>query len=274
VSHPDRSGALGSAVSFRDLTLGYGRRPAVHHLDGAVQRGELLALVGPNGAGKSTLLKGIVGQSRVLGGSVDLHGRKVRDVAYLPQRAEIDQDFPIGVQDFVATGAWRRLGAWRREDSAENRRVERALDAVALRGFETRPLATLSGGQLQRALFARTIVQDTELILLDEPFAAIDERTTSDLLAIIASWRGEGRTVIAALHDLAHVRSAFTHALVLAREPIAWGTVAAVLTPANLDRSRRLVEAWSAARDVCGHSEGGSAGEPDREGAKRRAGRL
>lgn len=243
-----------AAITFQDLTLGYDLRPAVHHLHGEVGEGDHLALVGPNGAGKSTLLKGIVGQASVLDGSFSLQAGEVRDIAYLPQRAEIDATFPITVGDFVSMGSWRRKGWWGRIDTAETGRVRRAIEAVALRGFEGRPIGTLSGGQLQRALFARTIVQDARLILLDEPFAAVDERTTADLLDVVARWRTEGRTVIAALHDLGQVRRAFAKTLILAREPIAWGETSAVLTAANLERSRRLVEAWSERSEVCGHS--------------------
>lgn len=245
------SRASGAALVFRDLTLGYGQRPAVHHLAGAVPEGDLLAVVGPNGAGKSSLLKGIVGQVDVLGGSLDRCGRSVAEIGYLPQRAEIDTAFPISVLDFVATGAWRRVGAFRRIRGPELSRIETALGRVSLTGFEARPIGTLSGGQLQRALFARTIVQDSRLILLDEPFAAIDERTTGDLVEVVAGWHAEGRTVLAALHDHELVRRRFPSALFLAREPIAWGAPPSVLTPQNLARSRRLTEAWSAQGEIC-----------------------
>ena len=257
------------SLSFRNLTLGYGHRPAVHHLDGCVGRGDLLAVVGPNGAGKSTLMKGIVGRADILAGSIDRHGQAVRDVAFLPQRAEIDQTFPINVLDFVATGTWRRLGAWGRAAAADNEAITRALSAVSLEGAERQPIGTLSGGQMQRALFARTIVQDSNLILLDEPFAAIDERTTADLLAIIVQWHREGRTVLAALHDLGQVRATFPLTLVLAREPIAWGPTEAVLTPSNMTRGRMLVESWSAAREVGGQAGSYGPPPPNADRAKR-----
>ncbi len=236
--------APGPAVAFRDATLGYDRRPSVRNVTGTVQEGDLLALVGPNGAGKSTLLKGIVGQVSCLGGSIDLGARSVADIAYLPQRAEIDTAFPIGVQDFVAIGSWRRVGAWRRAGSGEARRVAEALASVSLAGFENRPIGTLSGGEMQRALFARTIVQDSRLILLDEPFAAVDGRTTADLLEVVARWHREGRTVIAALHDLSQVRALFPRTLLLAREPVAWGPTGTVLSPDTLRKSRELADAW------------------------------
>jgi zinc/manganese transport system ATP-binding protein len=118
------------------------------------------------------------------------------------------------------------------------------LAAVGLTGLEQRPIGTLSAGQLQRALFARVLLQDAQLILLDEPFNAIDARTTLDLLSILRGWHEEGRTVIAVLHDLEQVRAHFGNALLLARQCIACGTTAAVLTPDNLARARRMAEHW------------------------------
>ncbi|WP_132253575.1 metal ABC transporter ATP-binding protein [Methylobacterium segetis] len=235
------------AIAFDGLTLGYDRHPAVHHLDGAIPRGDLLALVGPNGAGKSTLLKGIAGEI----GSLD--GRIERDrgaIAYLPQADEIDRSFPLSVLDLAYMGLWRRLGPWA---SLRRHRGEAlaALAAVGLDGFEARAIGTLSGGQFQRALFARLILQDAAIILLDEPFTGIDARTTDDLVGLIRLWHGQGRTIVAALHDLAQVRAHFPTTLLLAREPVAWGPTAAVLTPAHLARATRLSEAWDENAAIC-----------------------
>ncbi|GAB6841982.1 zinc/manganese transport system ATP-binding protein [Methylorubrum rhodinum] len=238
-----------SAIRFRGLTLGYDRHPAVHHLDGTVASGDLLALVGPNGAGKSTLLKGIVGEVGVLDGAIET-GTKA--IAYLPQAAEIDRSFPVSVLDLAAMGLWRPFGAW--ASLARHRpKLLDALAAVGLTGFEDRPIGTLSGGQFQRALFARLILQDARLILLDEPFTGIDERTTADLIALIRGWHREGRTVVAALHDLHQVRAHFPSTLVLARRPIAWGPTADVLTPPVLARALALSEAWDEAAAICRH---------------------
>jgi zinc/manganese transport system ATP-binding protein len=243
--------ARAGAIRFQGLTLGYDRHPAVHHLDGTIAPGDLLAVVGPNGAGKSTLLKGIVGEIRPLDGSVEA-GPRSGALAYLPQAAEIDRSFPLSVLDLVAMGLWRPLGAWRSLIRQRSRLVE-ALAAVGLNGFEDRPIGTLSGGQFQRALFARLILQDARIILLDEPFTGIDERTTADLLTLIRGWHREGRTVVAALHDLAQVRAHFASTLVLARRPIAWGPTREVLTPPVLARALRLSEAWDEAAAICRH---------------------
>jgi zinc/manganese transport system ATP-binding protein len=208
-------------LRFHDLTLGYDRHPAVHHLDGTLPDGALLALLGPNGGGKSTLLKGIVGELRPLGGRIELAGVERRRIAYLPQQGQIDRGFPIRVGDLVALGLWHRTGAFRGLGPAEGRALAEALAAVGLTGFAGRTIGSLSGGQLQRALVARVLLQDSPLILLDEPFTAIDARTTVDLIALVRRWHGEAHTVVAILHDLDLARAHFPQALLLAREPVA-----------------------------------------------------
>ena len=221
-------------LAFHDLTLGYDRRPALGPVGGVVNRGDLLALVGPNGSGKSTLLKGIVGEAEILGGRLELAGIAPAEIAYLPQVSGIDRDFPIGLSDFVSFGAWGRRGAWGGFGRGERRRVADAIARVALNGLERRPIGALSGGQMQRALFARVILQDAPLILLDEPLTGIDEPTGRDLLEVIAGWGREGRTVLAALHDLRHVRAVFTRTLLLGRDRAVSGATASVLSSAEL----------------------------------------
>jgi zinc/manganese transport system ATP-binding protein len=240
-----------SAIRFHDVTLGYDRRPAVHHLAGAIEAGSLTAVVGPNGAGKSTLLKGVAGALAPLSGRIELSaGRRTR-VAYLPQAAELDRSFPLSVYDLVAMGLWSRAGLFGGIGRAERAKVEEALAAVGLAGFERRPIATLSGGQMQRALFARLLLQDAAVILLDEPFTAIDAKTSADLLDLVRRWHSEARTVVAVLHDLDVVRRVFPETLLIGREPIAWGETGRVLSPENLLRARRMVEAHDPAAAAC-----------------------
>jgi zinc/manganese transport system ATP-binding protein len=244
---------MAAVLRLRDVTLGYERHPAVHHLSGAIEVGGLTAIVGPNGAGKSTLCKGIAGLLKPLAGRIERHGLLPAEIAYLPQSAEIDRSFPISVFDMVATGLWRRaglLGGIRRADHAE---IESAIAAVGLTGFEARPIGSLSGGQMQRALFARLLLQDAKLILLDEPFTAIDAKTAEDLFAIVQRWPGEGRAVVAVLHDLELVRRGFPQTLLLAREPVGWGPTAGVLTAENLLKARRMCEAFDEQAGACDH---------------------
>jgi zinc/manganese transport system ATP-binding protein len=240
-----------AALTFRDLTLGYGRHPAVHHLDGTVEEGSLTALVGPNGAGKSTLFKGVIGTLKPLAGTIERKGFAIRDIAYLPQVAEIDRSFPINLYDMVAMGLWRTkgwFGGIRRKDQAV---IEAGIAAVGLTGFEQRAIGTLSGGQMQRMLFARLLVQDARFIVLDEPFSAIDTRTVADLMALVRQWHRERRTVIAAMHDIELVRANFPRTLLLARELVAWGATREVLTPDNLDTARRMCEAFDDGAEAC-----------------------
>ncbi|MBX9775359.1 MAG: ABC transporter ATP-binding protein [Xanthobacteraceae bacterium] len=233
-----------AALRFNNLTLGYDRHPAVHHLNGAVDTGALMAVVGPNGAGKSTLFKGIVGMIKPLAGRIDREGLAARDIAYLPQAAEIDRSFPINVFDMVAMGLWHHTGLFGGIDKTARRRIDDAIAAVGLTGFEDRAIGTLSGGQMQRMLFARLLLQDARVIVLDEPFNAVDAKTSADLFDLVRRWHGEKRTVLTALHDIDFVRANFPETLLLAREPVAWGNTTTVLTPENLLTARRMCEAF------------------------------
>ncbi len=249
--HPPGEAAMSEpAIRFKDVTLGYDRHPAVHHLNGDVERGALLAICGPNGAGKSTLLKGIAGLLSPLSGRIEL-GVTPREIAFLPQAAEIDKSFPITVFELVAMGLWRRRGPFGKITTSDAAAVATAMTAVGLDGFEARQIATLSGGQLQRMLFARLLMQDAALILLDEPFAAVDARTVSDLLGLVARWQEEKRTVLVVSHDLDLVRAHFPQALLLAREVIASGKTASVLTAENLHKARAMAQAFDTHARAC-----------------------
>lgn len=246
--------AANAAVRFEDLTLGYEAHPAVHHLRGTIQPGTLLAIVGPNGAGKSTLLKAICGALRPLSGQIVLDGVRRNRIAYLPQQSEIDRSFPISVYDMVALGLWSRVGAFGTFGHDEHGRIKRALSAVGLEGFDKRSLDTLSGGQMQRVLFARLLLQDAPLILLDEPFSSIDSKTAADLMALVERWHGEKRTVVAVLHDMDQVRTHFPETMLLAREVIAWGPTTECLSAQNLLRARAMTEAWDEHAEECRRS--------------------
>jgi zinc/manganese transport system ATP-binding protein len=239
------SASFEGAVILRDVTLAYDGYPAVHRVNGSFARGSLTAIVGPNGSGKTTLLKGIVGLLQPADGRIERAPFGRGGIAYLPQNAEIEDRFPISVIDTVLLGHWRRIG-WARAVTRQLREAAQdAVAAVGLEGLERRPIGTLSAGQLQRVLFARLIVQDAELILLDEPLSGVDWRTAEDLLRLITGWHREGRTVAAVLHDLDQVGAYFPETMLLARECVAWGPTREVLMPPNLRRARQM-ETWSA----------------------------
>ena len=236
-------------ITLRDVTLTYDRHPAVHHISGRFAPGSLTAIVGPNGAGKTTLLRALAGLHAVASGRIEGVGQGW--VALLPQGTSLDRTFPIGCLDVVALGLWRERGAFRPIGGADLARAEAALDAVGLHGFERRPLDTLSAGQFQRLLFARLVVQDAPVLLLDEPFNAVDGRTEEDLIALVEAWHAAGRTVILVSHDLDMVRERCPETLLLARHVLAWGPTADVLQPGAMRHARLKAEAWAETAPAC-----------------------
>lgn len=236
-------------IKLRDLTVGYDRHPAVHHLSLDIPRSSLVAIAGPNGAGKSTLIKCIAGLLAPMSGSID--GTQKLRLAYLPQVHETDRGFPITVLDTVSLGLWHELGAFRGLLPRHRGQIAAALGTVGLEGYENRPIATLSGGQFQRALFARMILQDADLLLLDEPFSSIDTASAEILLHLTQHWQRKGKTVLVVLHDHAQIKAYFPVCLLLARELIAYGNPVEALSPENLQRAQSSRLAFDEAADPC-----------------------
>jgi len=215
------------SVLLREVTVRYGRRVALEAVSGEFASGSLTAVIGANGAGKSTLLAAIAGVVRLADGAVECAAR--RRLAYLPQLSAIDRDYPLSVAELIALGGWREIGAFRAPRSTLRQRIGAAAETVGLSGRLERSIGEISVGEFQRALFARLILQDATVILLDEPLAAVDAQTMSVLLDQITRWHEDGRTVIAVLHDLDLVQARFPSTLVLARRCLAWGPTEAAL---------------------------------------------
>jgi zinc/manganese transport system ATP-binding protein len=237
-------------VRLDNLTVSYRRHPALHHVSGEFAVGSLTAVMGPNGSGKSTLLKSIIGLLPVDSGHIEVSAPRLR-IAYLPQLAEMDKSFPLDVGDCVSLGCWPKQGAWGRVAPVEQQAIDDALCAVGLEGFESRPISSLSTGQLQRVLFARLLLQDADLILLDEPFNAMDSKTTTALLGLVSLWHSQGRTIICVLHDSTQALEFFPQTLMLAREVVAWGPTAQALDTVNLNKARAMSQAWDETAEVC-----------------------
>lgn len=227
-------------IRLEHAFLGWHDKIAVRDINGVFRRGSLTAIVGPNGAGKSTLLKGLIGQINPLRGHIRINRAVEKRMALLPQMGDIDKSFPISAYDMVAMGAWGRVGAFGGYCQQEHLRIEHALGQVGLADFARRPIGTLSGGQLQRALFARLIVQQAQVLLLDEPFAAVDRATSEDLMRLLCDWHAQGHTVLAVLHDLDLVHEFFPETLLLAGQVVGWGPTAQVLSTENLHMARHL----------------------------------
>lgn len=242
-----------SPIRLDNVTVSYDRHPAVHHVSGSFEPGSLTAIAGPNGAGKSTLLKALMGELIQVEGCIDCGTLTIRDFGYLPQATEIDRQFPLSVADTVMLGAWKEMRAFGGATPQIAAKARQALMSVGLKGFERRHIGALSAGQFQRVLFARLLLQDAKVIVLDEPFTAIDARTTRDLLDIVHRWHSDGRTVIAVLHDFDQVRGHFPSTLLMARHLVAWGPTETALSPENLLRARAMAENWDENAEVHVH---------------------
>ncbi len=233
-------------LSAAGLTLGYRDVAVVRDVAFELARGDVLAVVGHNGSGKSTLIKTVLGALPPLAGAFDWPVGRPQTIAYLGQRAEFDTRFPIRVRDLAAMGAWAGLGFFGRIDADCRGRIKSALELTGTAEIADMPLHKLSAGQLQRALFARTMVQDAPLILLDEPFTAVDQTTEAALLTLINSWAAEGRAVILVLHDLSAVLQHCTSALLLGDGRALFGHPRETLTPHNLVGHRYMSESQAA----------------------------
>jgi zinc/manganese transport system ATP-binding protein len=231
-------------IALSQLTISYRKQIAVQDLTGEFATGSLTAVVGPNGAGKSSLLAAIAGQLEPVQGEVRVHESVRGRIAWLPQRSAIDRSFPITTFDLVAMGLWAQSGSFKALDSGQRARVQHALEEVRLSGSTQRNIGELSVGQFQRALFARLWLQDAPVILLDEPFSAVDARTTAELLNVVVCWHREGRTVIAVLHDLEQVKRHFEQTLLMSRRMVAWGPSSEALSSAHLLRAQEMSRGW------------------------------
>ncbi len=225
------------------MTVHYGERPALEHVTASVPCGSLTAVLGPNGAGKSTLLRALLGWHRLVTGEIrigDAHTEHLLPrFAYLPQRQSIDWDFPITVRDVVAQGRYPALRWYQRFRAIDHERVQRALDELDIAALADRQIRMLSGGQQQRVFLARALAQGADIFLLDEPFSGLDLHATEELAHILQSWRAQGRTVLAVVHELELARTHFQHAILLNTKLIAAGPTADVLAPANIDQAFR-----------------------------------
>nr|WP_253949408.1 metal ABC transporter ATP-binding protein [Mangrovicoccus sp. HB161399] len=225
-------------MEVRGLTVSYGGKPAVFSVDASFHAGSMTAIIGPNGAGKSTFLKAALGIVPRVSGQVTAFGRPLGTararIAYVPQRASVDWDFPARVIDVVLMGLYRKLGLLRPVTRADRGFAMDCLARVGMEGFAGRQIGQLSGGQAQRVFLARALAQRADLYLLDEPFAGVDAATERAIIEVLKGLRAEGRTVVAVHHDLATVADYFDRVLLLNVRRIAEGTLAEAFTPEAL----------------------------------------
>jgi len=244
VIHCESQGPI--AIDIQDLSIEYPYNPVISGLSCHFEAPALWAIAGPNGAGKSTLLKTLLGLQKPSRGKVTFHGFCPCDVAYLAQQNQLDRRFPLTVGDTIAMGLFREVGIFRRYTKAQREKMQDALEQVGLSSFAKTPLQSLSGGQFQRVLFARLILQNAPVIFLDEPFTGVDGRTIDDLMGLLLTWVKEGRLVIAVLHDLDLVQDHFPQTLLLARHFYKSGLTSEILTRENMREAIAISRVWEA----------------------------
>lgn len=186
------------------MSLGYGNRPVLEHVNLQLARGEFLALLGPNGSGKTTLLRGIVGLLDPMAGSIEFElDRRASPLGYVPQRETLDPAFPLTVFEVVLMGTYARLPAWRRAGADQHRIARHALELVGLPALADQRFADLSGGQTQRVLIARALAAEPRLLVLDEPTAGIDAAATAAIMGVLSRLnREDGMTVLLVTHQV------------------------------------------------------------------------
>jgi manganese/zinc/iron transport system ATP- binding protein len=228
-------------LSIYDLTVAYHRKPVIWDVGFNLPPGSLVGIVGPNGAGKSTLLKAVMDLVPRASGRVEVFGRCYQEtrqrVGYVPQRESVDWDFPVDALDVVTMGLYGRIG-WCLPVRKKHREAAReALHKVGIADLAKRQISQLSGGQQQRTFLARALVQDADLYLMDEPFAAVDASTEKAIVEILRELKSRRKTAVVIHHDLQTVPEYFDYVVLLNMRVVAHGPVDEVFTPQNLQKT-------------------------------------
>ena len=229
------------ALEVHDLTVAYHKKPVLWGIDFEIPPGKLVGIIGPNGAGKSTLIKAAMGLLPLSSGWVEVFGqslKKTRErVGYVPQRGEIDWDFPVNVMDVVMMGRYGKLG-WFKRPGKEDREIARAcLEKVKMLPYAQRQISNLSGGQQQRVFLARALAQESDLYFMDEPFAGVDMATEEAIITLLRELCDQGKTLFVVHHDLASVPDYFDHLVLLNLHLVASGPTEEVFTGELLNRT-------------------------------------
>lgn len=240
--HPDNTAIAG--LSVQDVTVTYRNgHTALWDASFEVPRGTVTALVGINGAGKSTLFKAIMGFIPAAKGAIKILGLDVKEalaqnlVAYVPQSEEVDWTFPVLVEDVVMMGRYGHMGFFRRPKQADHDAVDEALRRVNMQDFRTRQIGELSGGQRKRVFLARSLAQDGQVILLDEPFTGVDVKTEEQIIALLRELRDEGRVMLVSTHNLGSVPEFCDRTVLVKGTVLSYGQTETTFTRDNLEEA-------------------------------------
>lgn len=228
-------------IQVTDLTVAYQRKPVLWEISLDIPKGALVGLVGPNGAGKSTLLKAMLNMVGRVSGEITLEGQPMLEqrerIAYVPQRESVDWDFPASVLDVVTMGLYRKIGWFMPVRKQHKQLALQALEQVGIADLANRQISQLSGGQQQRTFLARALVQNADLYLMDEPFAAVDAATEQSIVSVLRSIQSNGKTMLVVHHDLHTVPEYFDYLILLNVHAVAFGPMQSTFTPENLRKT-------------------------------------
>jgi len=229
------------ALELHDLTVSYAKKPVLYGVDVQVPQGALVGIIGPNGAGKSTMIRAIMGLTPASSGWVQIFGESFEKnrhrVGYVPQREQVDWDFPVNVMDVVLMGRYGRRGWLRRVTKEDKKIAEESLDKVGMLPFRNRQIANLSGGQQQRVFLARALAQQSDLYLMDEPFAGVDATTERAIVTLLQELQSQGKTILVVHHDLTTAKEYFDHLLLLNMRLVSFGKTQDVFTVEQLQKT-------------------------------------
>lgn len=229
------------ALETHDLSVAYHKKPVLYGVDLAIPKGQLVGIVGPNGAGKSTLIKAVMGLLPIRSGWVEVFGRPFKKtktrVGYVPQRESVDWDFPVNVMDVVMMGRYGKLGLFRQPKKEDREVARECLDKVKMMPFANRQISNLSGGQQQRVFLARALAQESDLYLMDEPFAGVDAATETAIIGLLKELKDRGKTILVVHHDLTTAREYFDSLILLNMRVVAFGPIEEVFTVDQLQKT-------------------------------------
>jgi manganese/iron transport system ATP-binding protein len=214
-----------------NLTVSYNGKPALYRVSFSVDAGQRVAIVGPNGSGKSTLFKTLIGMLHPTAGRVRTSGA---EVSYITQRSTVDWAFPVTVHDVVMMGRIGRMGWLRWQRPRDREMVQHSLEHVGMLEYADRQIGELSGGQQQRVFIARALAQESNLMLMDEPFSGVDTPSQEAILEILDRLHEKGVTLMVSTHDLNLATERFELLALLNRELIAFGEPSKVIAPDTL----------------------------------------
>lgn len=229
------------AIDIQNLTISYHKKPAVRSVELKIPAGYIVGIIGPNGAGKSTLLKGILGLIPKVNGTVIIEGNPVRKmlkkISYIPQKESFDWDFPVVVYDVVMMGRYPHLSVIGKPGKKDHEKVIEALRKVDMLEYKDRQIRFLSGGQQQRIFLARSLAQESDILLLDEPFVGVDAATERAIFQLMRNLKNENKTILVVHHDLAKVNQYFDYLVMINQRLVAFGKTDQVFNSENLDKT-------------------------------------